>query len=572
MPPVREMQSVRINHCYTWPVYRQKCVALHTQLAKRYANHPALALWHVSNEYSGSCQCPLCFAAFQKWLQKKYTTLDAMNRAWWTAFWNHTFTAWDEIKSVVCESMRLDWRRFCTEQIVDFFLAESAPLREHTPGVPVCINTTGFVEGIDYWRFAPHLDVATYDSYPFFHDRPDPEGPAARAALEYDLARSYKNKPFLLMESAPGVVNWMPTNRLLRPGVHRLKSLQAVAHGSDSVQYFQIRKGLGGYEKFYGGVIDHAGPELSAETRMFKEVAQVGADLKALAPVVGAATPAKVAVVYDWESSWALEQSCGPSAHAKKYVEHCAMHHRAFWKRGVGVDVASADCDLGRYDVVVAPSLFMVRGGFAERLEKFVADGGVFVATWLTGVVDETGLVHMGGLPGTLRKVMGIWVEEVDYIYDDEANTAVFAEDNLSGLCGGFAVKEVCEVLHAQGADVVATYQRDFYAGKPCVTVNRLGKGEAWHIATDGGFALLDAFYGKLIARKKLPRALEADQPAGVVAQTRENENGVFTFVSNFTNAPAEARLGPAPRVDILSGKTVSGTVQLPAYGVMVLT
>ncbi|MCL1888114.1 MAG: beta-galactosidase, partial [Kiritimatiellaeota bacterium] len=187
LPPAREMAGSRHNHCFTSPVYRQKCVEMNTRLAKRYANHPALALWHVSNEYGGACQCPLCFAAFQKWLRKKHGTLDALNHAWWTAFWSHTFTAWEDINTLdgSIEGLRLDWRRFCSDQTVDFFLAESAPLREHAPGVPVCINTTGFVEGIDYWRFAPPLDVASFDSYPCFHERPDPEGPAALTALAY---------------------------------------------------------------------------------------------------------------------------------------------------------------------------------------------------------------------------------------------------------------------------------------------------------------------------------------------------------------------------------------------------
>ena len=573
MQPLREMHGSRHNHCFTSPVYRQKCVEMNTRLARRYAGHPALALWHVSNEYGGSCQCPLCFAAFQKWLQKKYGSLDALNQAWWTAFWNHTFTAWEDINSMdgtIC-GMRLDWRRFTTEQTVDFFLAESAPLREHAPGVPVCINTTGFVEGIDYWRFAPHLDVASFDSYPCYHDRPDPEAAASAAAMGYDLARSYRRKPFLLMESAPGIALGQPCARVLRPGLHRMKSLQAVAHGSDSVQYFQIRKNRGGYEKFWGGVIDHVGTGQAPNVRMFQEVAQVGRDLQALAPVVGAATPARVAVIFDWEASWALEAAAGPSAHAKKYAAHCAAHHRPFWKRGCGVDIINADGPLDSYDVVAAPSLYLVRGDFAARAEAFVASGGTLVATWLTGVTEDHGLVFQGGFPGSLRKLFGVWAEETDYLYDDESNAAVFADGNPAGLNGPFALKHLCDIVHAEGAEVAATYQRDFYAGGPCVTVNRFGKGEAWYIASDGGHELLDAFYGGLIARKKIPRALCEDQPEGVAAQTRENENGAFTFVTNFSNQPADARLGPAPRVDMLSGAVVSGTTPLPPYGVMVL-
>ena len=573
LSPLREEQHTRHNHCFTSPVYRAKCTEMNTRLAQRYAGHPALALWHVSNEYGGTCHCPLCYAAFQRWLQKKYETLDALNHAWWTGFWAHTFTAWEQITTIdpSVDGMRLDWCRFTTDQTVDFFRAESAPLREHTPGVPVCINMMGFYDGLDYWRFAPHVDVVSFDSYPDYHDRPDPEHPAAAAALWHDLNRTLKQKPFLLMESAPGPVNWKPFTRLIRPGVHRLKSIQAVAHGADSVQYFQIRKGRGGSEKLHAAVIDHVGAAQAPQTRMFQEVAQVGKDLQALAPVIGAATPAKVAMIYDWDSRWALEASAGPSKYAKECLRHGEKHHRAFWKRGVGVDIINGDCEVDGYDVVIAPSVYLLRKGFAGRVEKFTANGGTFVATWLTGVVDDSGLVFQGGLPGPLRKLLGIWSEEIDYLYDDETNAAVFADGNLAGLNGAFALKNVCEVIHAETAQTVAAYGRDFYAGKPCVTVNAFGKGEAWYIAADGGRELLDAFYAKLIARKNLPRALRDDQPEGVAAQARGNENGVFTFVSNYSGKPADALLGSTPRVDLLSGATVSGKVTLPPYGVMVL-
>ena len=574
LPPLRETQETRHNHCYTSPVYREKCAEMNTRLAQRYAKHPALALWHVSNEYGGDCYCPLCFGAFHKWLQKKYSSLDALNLAWWADFWSHRFNAWEEINTIDAsiEGQRLDWKRFTTDQTVDFFLAECAPLRRHAPGVPVCINNMGFYEGLNYWRFAPHVDVVTVDCYPDFSPQPDPEAIAASTAMNYDLQRSMKNgMPFLLMESSPGPTNWAPGNRQLRPGGHRMKSFQAVAHGADSVQYFQMRKCRGGFEKLQGAVIDHAGAKRTPETRVFREVSQVGRDAAALAPVLGAATDAKVAVMFDWESRWALDISAGPTDRAKNSLAHCMAHHRAFWKRGVAMDVISGECSLEGYDVVVAPSLHLLRNGFADRIQKFTEAGGVFVATWLTGWVDENFLAFPGGFPGPLAKLLGVWAEEPDYLNAGESNAAVFAGKNVSGLRGEYELKNVCEVLHAEGAEVVATYQRDYYAGGPCVTVNKFGKGEAWYIAADGGRELLDAFYAKLIARKNLPRALADDQPEGVAAQTRENENGVFTFVANYSGKPAVAELGPAPRADILSGAVVAGATLLPPYGVMVL-
>jgi beta-galactosidase len=570
--PTRMTQHTRHNHCPTSPVYRQKCVAINSRLAERYANHPALALWHVSNEYGGECQCPLCIRAFRKWLQARYATLDRLNEAWWTGFWAHTYTDWDQIVGLdpSIESLMLDWNRFTTDQTVDFFLAESAPLRTITPAIPITVNMMGVYEGLDYWRFAPHVDVISWDSYPPYHDRPgETEELASRFGMKHDLNRSMKSgKPFLLMESSPGPVNWMKTNRLLRPGMHRMKSLQAVAHGSDSVQYFQLRKGRGGSEKFHGAVIDHVGNE---SPRMFAEVVQVGQDLQALQPVLGGATPAKVGLIYDWNVKWSLGHWNGPSAFARAYFENCSEHYRPFWKAGVAVDILNGDSPLEGYDVVIAPTLFLLRNGFAGRAEAFVRSGGTFVTTYLTGIVNEDGLAHTGGFPGPLRRLLGIWAEEVDYLYDDEVNRMTFRAGNRLGLTGSARLAHICDRIHAEGADVAATYDADFYAGEPALTVNTFGKGEAWYLAAEGGHDFLKDFYARLIARLGLPRALEVDQPEGIAAQRRIHGDKAFTFVTNFASEPREADLGATPRTDLLTGQTLAGKVPMNPYGVLVL-
>ena len=570
--PSQMIQHCRHNHCPTSPLYRQKCIAMNSRLAARYGRHPALALWHVSNEYGGECQCPRCLQAFRVWLRARYQTLDRLNEAWWTGFWAHTFTDWDEIIGLdgSIESMMLDWKRFTTDQAVDFFRAESAPLRAITPDIPVTINMMGFYDGLDYRRFAPHVDVISWDCYPPYHDRPDAtEATASRIGMTHDLNRSMKEgHPFLMMESSPGPVNWMPVNRLLRPGVHRLKSLQAIAHGSDSVQYFQLRKGRGGCEKFHGAVIDHAGHE---QTRMFREVAQVGADLKALQPVVGAATRARVGLIYDWQVRWSLSAWDGANPAVRRYLDTCHQHYHPFWKAGVAVDILNGDTPLDAYDLVIAPTLFLLRNGFAERAEAFVAAGGTLVATYLTGVVNEDGNAHLGGFPGPLRRLFGLWAEETDYLYDEETNRLVFAQENPLELSASATVRHVCERIHAEGAEIVATYGQAFYAGEPAMTVNTFGKGRAWYLAADGGLPLLNDFYARLIARSGLPRALETDQPEGVAAQRREKDGRSFTFVANYAGETRATDLGPTPRTDLLTGRTLSGTVPLPPYGVLVL-
>lgn len=575
LPPVRELQRGRHNHCPTSPIYREKVRALNSALASRYARHPALTLWHVSNEYNGECRCPLCLAAFRDWLRQKYGSLDALNDAWWTGFWSHRYSDWGEIEAIdsSIDGLVIDWKRFVTHQTAEFLRAEAEPLRRITPEIPVTTNLMGFFGGLDYARIARELDIVSWDSYPQYHERPgETERTAALNAMTHDYMRSLKpGKPFLMMESCPGPVNWYHHNRLLRPGQHRLKSLQAVAHGSDSVQYFQIRKGRGGSEKFHGAVIDHEGSE---KTRMFGEVAQVGRDLAALAPVLGSTVRPRVAIVFDRESDWALNASEGPLESVKRgAVDALLAHYRPYWKRGIAVDVVSPEADLSRYALAIAPCLFMLRDGFADKVERFVAGGGTFLATWLTGIVNSTGLCFTGGFPGPLRKLLGVWAEETDFLYEDERNVIAAAPGNALGLSGEYSTRSVCDIVHAEGAQVAATYGRDFYAGSPALTVNRFGRGEAWYLATCGDDAFLDALHGALAARLALPRALDSELPEGVSANVRESGDGTqFVFVLNFASGPRTVDLGATPLENMLEGGApASGPVAMPPFGVMAL-
>ena len=285
---VRDLSGERHNHCYTSPVYREKVQKLDRMLAQRYAAHPGVILWHISNEYGGECYCPLCQAAFRKWLKKKYGSLENLNHAWWTYFWSHQYTDWEQIHAPVpngemsVHGLVLDWKRFVTHQTVNFMKGEIDAVKSVAPDLPATTNLMGFYDGLDYHKFADALDIVSWDNYPLWHNN-DPIGVASFAACSHDLMRSIKRQPFLLMESSPSVMNWTDVSKQKRPGMHLLSSMQAVAHGADSVMYFQWRKSRGSFEKFHGAVVGHDG---TADTRVFREVTQVGSYLEKLDPLV----------------------------------------------------------------------------------------------------------------------------------------------------------------------------------------------------------------------------------------------------------------------------------------------
>ena len=572
---VRNLHGGRHNHCYTSPVYREKVQQINSQLAERYQQHPALLLWHLSNEYGGACYCPLCEAAFRQWLRARYQDdLNALNQAWYTAFWSHTYTDWSQIEAPAPQgegfnALHLDWRRFCTTQTVDFIKAELAPLRRFTPDIPATTNLMGTYDGLDYWKLAPVLDVISWDSYPLWHHGNDAEL-AAEIAFVHNLNRSLKGgKPFLLMESTPSVTNWQPYGKLKRPGMHILSSLQAIAHGSDSVQYFQWRKSRGSSEQLHGAVVDHVGHE---HTRVFADVAELGQMLAGLDDVVGSSVPAEVALIFDWENRWALDDAAGPRNDGKKdYCGTCHQHSVPFWQLGIPYDVINMDGDFSRYKLIIAPMLYMLRPGVAERLTAFVRAGGVLVSTYLSGWVNESTLCFLGGFPGPLREVLGIWAEEIDALGPDDSNTMRFADENTLGLHGDYRLHTFCERIHAESARVLATYTSDFYAGEPALTVNTLEQGEAFYLAARSDAAFLSDFYRTLAARLRLRPALPTVLPTGVTAQRRSDGQSDFIFVMNFTSEEQAVDLGETCYTDQFSREAVSGVMTLPGYGVRVI-
>lgn len=570
----RNLQGGRHNHCYTSPVYREMVTRMNTRLARRYAHHPGVILWHVSNEIQGECHCPLCQAAFRIWLKEKYGSLEKLNRAYWTAFWSHTYTDWEEIESPAPQGetnvhgLVLDWRRFCTAQTVDFFRVETAPLRAENPEIPVTMNMMGFYDGIDYWQFLPELDIISWDSYPSWHNGDGNEGGNAVWNGAYcDAMRAMKHKPWLLMENSPSTTNWIGASRHKRPGFHRLTAIQNLAHGSDSIQYFQWRQSRGSCEKFHSAVVSH---NSSPEVRIFREVAGVGAMLKKLKEIRGSHVPAKAAIIYDVQNGWAIGESKGPRNIGEGYLDLILRIYEGFWRRGIPVDLVHMDAPLDGYRFVAAPMLYMLRGDIAQRLRRFAEQGGTLLTSYLTGLVDETDLCYLGQTPACgLTEVLGLWAEEIDGLWDHQHNGIVMQD--APGMQNRYEASRLCEVVHPTTAETLGVYESDYYQGMPAVTVNRFGKGRVYYVGTFGESQFYYDLLGRIAPEAGLSPALDTELPYGVTVGIRQSDTETYYFLQNFNKDSRELVL-PFPLEDLETGGVYTGTITLAGYGGMVCT
>ena len=278
-----------------------------------------------------------------------------------------------------------------------------------------------------------------------------------------------------------------------------------------------------------------------------------------------------MAVIYDWENEWAISDLQGLSKKRRDYGGTCVAQYRPFWSRGVPVDVIDMDSDFAGYKLLIAPMLYMLRPGVAERIEEFVKQGGIFVATYWSGIVNESDLCFLGGFPGPLRKVLGIWSEEIDALHDGEKNVVVPVTKNGLGLAGRYQARELCDLIHSETAQVLAKYSADFYKGRPAVTMNVFGKGRAYYIASRNDDRFHEEFYGGLIEQLGMGRVLNAKLPEGVTVQMRTDGKQDFVFLLNFQPVTRKVNLGREAFTDMATGKNVKGSATLPAYGSLVL-
>lgn len=537
----KHTHGFRHNHCYSSPVYREKVQNINRKLAERYGNHPALSMWHVSNEYSGECFCELCTENWRSWLKKKYGTLDNINDKWLTRFWSGKFSNWNQVLPPSplgqhkVHGMDLDWKRFVTDMTIDFYLSEVEPLKKITPNVPLTTNFMAeghdqneFIplEGLDYKRFAKHLDIISWDSYPNWNNNYESVADTAvKAGYIHDFYWSLKQQNFLIMESTPSVVNWHSFNKAKKPRVHILSSMQQIAHGSDSTLYFQWRQSRGNSEKFHGSVVAY---DNSTENRVFKEVSEYGDRLQKLSEIKNTSKKNKVAIVYEYESNWALNRGGGYGRPSRKYQQRLQKHYEVFWKNDIGVDIISLKDSLEDYDLVIAPMLYMTTEQMNQKIIDYVEKGGVLVSSYFTGFVDEYDLLHQGGRPYQLQDLFGLKHLELDTLLPNELNSVEY-EGKM------YQVANYADIIKSSTAETLATYQGNFYNGTPALTKNTFGSGKAYYFAGRPDEEWLNKFYEKIITQYSLDAENISKPVPEVSIQKRSNEENTYYFIMNFS-------------------------------------
>jgi len=471
----------RHNSCPNSPTFQKYSVRLAGELARRYQNQENILLWHVNNEFGGACYCENCEKAFRVWLKKKYRTIERLNREWNTHFWGHTYYDWDDIvlpnllsehfeeERSMHQGMTLDYMRFNSDSMLKNYKEEAAEIKKYLPNAVVTTNLMGTYKQLDYKKWADAMDIISWDNYPQY--KADP----ALTAMNHELMRGIKGgDPFLLMEQTPSVTNWLADNGLKRPGVMRLISFQAVAHGADTVMFFQMRRSPAGCEKFHGAVIDHVGTN---RTRVYRECAALGGELYRLGDTMtGARVHADTAMIFDWDTWWAVECSAGPSTRLR-YTEEFFQYYEALHYNNIAVDIIGMEDDFTKYKCVIAPLFYMVKGDVDERMKKYVKSGGRIVFTYMSGYVNENDYITVGGYPGKLREMAGIWAEEIDALAEEDANEFQFGGEDYKATL-------LCDILHLEGAQALASYEKDFYKGTPVITENYYGNGKVYYVGT----------------------------------------------------------------------------------------
>ena len=554
MDGTRRYFGGRQAFCPSSSFFRERAVILVEQVALRYGGHPAVKLWHVSNEigcHNAHCYCDDSAGAFREWLRARYATLDALNTAWGTAFWSQRYSEWEQIGtprltvSTSNPSQTLDFMRFSSDALLDLYKAEEAVLRAHS-ALPVTTNfmVTAHIRNQDYWSWAPHVDFVANDHY-LDHRL---ETPGAELAFAADLTRGLAGgEPWLLMETATSSVNWQPRNAAKAPRELLRNALTHVARGADGISFFQWRASLQGSEKFHSAMLPHAG----TGTKVWREAVELGDILARISEVAGSKVVADAALVFDWQAWWATDLDSHPSE-SVRYLTEVHRAHAALLEGGYTVDFVAPGATLDAYPLVVVPCLYAVTDAAASSITEYVRAGGNAVITFFSGIVDADDRVRAGGYPGAFREMLGVHSEEF------------FPVDEPLTLSDGNAASLWSEFVHLDTASAIATFADGPVAGVPAITRNSFGDGTAWYVAT----ALDAPGMRELLARAANEAGVR--QPVTLAGVEIVMRRGIhdYLFVINHSDVAVQV---PARGTDIIGGNVVHHLLDVPAFEVRIV-
>lgn len=565
-------RAICLNSDLYWN-YSRKIV---TAMAKALGDHPSLIAWQVDNGIGGH-YTEASFNAdtrndWHRWLEAKYETIERLNQLLGLRQWGQIVSAWDQVPmpwkapTTHNPALLLDWNRFCSDTIVSFVKMQVGLLHELSPGRPVTTNLRPLKHRFNHFDLAEVLDFVSIESTAAIRAK------SAELACEIDLLRSLKKTDvrspdgeagFWVIEHKAGNVNWQDVNSLVRPGILRMFTYQLISRGADAILFFPWRQPRIGSEKFHGAVLQH---HRRKQSRVYREVAQLGEEVKLLAPAIkGTRVVPEVCILFSHENEWALQQPKQPNQNFS-LREHIQLFYNALHDRNIPVDFAQPSEDLSRYRLVIAPSLHLMSGAEADRLKLYVQTGGTLVATFNTGLVDEHHIAPDNGFPHDLTDLFGLEVVEFDQLPPGEENHLTFK--------GSFQTSHLhparlwCDLIEPGECQILSTYAKDFYAGKPAMTLNTFGLGKAVYIGTLSH----QHFYYDLVTWLRqlcgLHPLLKVPETIEISMRQREGEN-VF-FVLNHQNSSIRLHFYK-PIHEFLTGQSLVGNVDIPPHGVLVL-
>lgn len=549
-------QGGRQGYCPSSPLFRAYAAEVVTRVVERYGDHPAVALWHVSNElgcHNALCYCDTSAEAFRGWLRERYADIDALNRAWGTTFWSQRYSDFDDVRvpaqalSLRNPGQILDFQRFSSDEQLALYRAEAAILRERSD-VPVTTNfmVTAHIRNLDYWSWAGEMDLIANDHY---LDRrlDDARGELSFAA---DLTRGLaQGAPWLLMETSTGAVNWQPYNLAKAPGELQRNIAAHIARGADGICFFQWRASTQDAEKYHTALVPHAGED----SDQWREVVALGGLLDRLGEVAGTRVVADAALFFSWESWWASENEGRPSE-ALTYLGQVHAAHAALADAGVTTDVVRPGADLDGHRLLIVPALHLIGDADAAAIARAVENGATALITFFSGIVDEEDRVRTGGYPGAFRDLLGIRSEEFTPLRPDETVT----------LTDGTTATVWSERLKATDAEVIASFVDGPAAGHPAITRRATGAGEAWFLGTQPAREDYRALIARLAASAGVAPVPGAGPDVEIVRRT--GDAGSFLFVINHGSTDAEVA---AAGHDLVTDARATGLV--PAGAVRII-